>query len=114
MALLVPDRGRTVVDGPLGPVLGNQERVVRQPDDVALLRHTQGRVLDRLVGVLVDDAEHFLQRSAPGVGVGPPGQVLGDPVYERHPASRVGGDHGIPDAHEGGVEQLPLFVDQGR
>ena len=88
LALLVPDRGGTVVDGPLGAVLGDQDGVVRQPDDRALLQRTQGRVLDRLAGVLVDDAEHFLERLALGVLVGPARSGLRPPGSGTSPGPR--------------------------
>ena len=49
---LVPDGRGAVVDGPLGPVPGDEDRVVRQPDDRPLPQGAEGGVLDRLAGVL--------------------------------------------------------------
>ena len=45
-------------------VLANQHGVIRQPDDDPLAKRPRGRVLDRLAGVLVDDAEHVVERLA--------------------------------------------------
>ena len=61
---LVPDGGGAVVDGPLRPVPGDEDRVVRQPDDRPLPQGAEGGVLDRLAGLLVDDVEDVRQRPA--------------------------------------------------
>jgi hypothetical protein len=56
--VLAADRGAGVVDRDLLPVPGDQGGVVGQPDDHALPQYPGDRVLDRLAGRLVDDAEN--------------------------------------------------------
>ena len=108
----VPDRGGAVVNRALRAVLRDQDGVVRQPDDLAFLQRPQGRVLDRLAGVLVDDAEHVVQRAA-GRFLGlPADKLLGDRVEEVHPALGVGADDGIADARQRDLQPLPLLLDQ--
>ena len=109
VALLVPDRGGAVVNRALRPVLRDQDGVVRQPDDLAVPQRPQGRVLDRLAGVLVDDAEHVFQRSSGGFLRLPADQLLGDRVEEIDPALGVGADDGIADARQRDVQPLPLL-----
>lgn len=104
----VPDGGGAVVDGPLGPVPRDQERVVRQPDDHPLGQRPQRGVLDRPAGGFVHNAEHVGQGPPPCLGRRPPGQRLGHRVQERHPPGGVGGDHRVADAFEGDAEPLPL------
>ena len=99
-----------VVDGPLRPVPGDQDRVVRQPDDDALPQHLLHRVLDRLAGLLVEDGEHRLQRlpwASSGVH---PVNSCGHAVEERHPPLVVGGDDRIADGGERDRQPLPLLV----
>ena len=64
VAGLVPHRGGAVVDRPLRPVPGDEDGVVRQPDDRPLAQGPEGGVLDRLAGLLVDDVEDVRQRPA--------------------------------------------------
>ena len=48
LARRIPDRGRTVVNRPLRSVPGDQDGVVRKPDDDAFPQHFVHGVLDRL------------------------------------------------------------------
>ena len=48
---LVPHRRGAVVDGPFGPVPGDEDGVVGQPHDRALPQGPEGGVLDRLAGL---------------------------------------------------------------
>ena len=57
----VPDRRGAVGDRPLGPVAGDQERMVGQADDGAVAEHPGDRMLDRLASLLGDDAEDVVQ-----------------------------------------------------
>ena len=107
-----PDRGRGVVERAFGPVPGDEDGVVRQADDDALLQGPQGRVRHRLAGRLVDDAKDLFQRAAPG-GVGvPTRQLFGDLIEERHPAFGVRRDHRVADAGEGDPVALALFAER--
>ena len=85
-----------------------EDGVVRQPDDAALPQGPEGRVLDRLAGVLVDDVEDVRQGPAGGLGLGPAGQGLGHAVEERHPALGVGADDRVADAGERDPQPLAL------
>ena len=109
LALLTPDRGRTVVNGPLGPVPGEQYRMVAQADDDALPNHLRHRVLDRPAGLLVQDGEYRLQRLPLGLFLAPAGQGFGHRVEERHPAFGVRGDDRIANADERDPQPLPLL-----
>ena len=51
-------------DRPLGPVAGDQERVVGQADDGAVAEHPGDRILDRLASLLVDDPEDLAPAAA--------------------------------------------------
>ena len=48
--LVVPDRGGAVVNRPFGAVLGDEDRVIRQPDDPAFPQRSGCGVLDRAAG----------------------------------------------------------------
>jgi len=60
--MLVVVRGGTVVDRPLRAVLRDEDRVVRQSDNHAFPQGRCRSVLDRLACLLVDDAEHGIER----------------------------------------------------
>jgi hypothetical protein len=108
-AALVPDRGGAVVNGSLRAVLRDEERVVRKSDNRSFPERPEGRVLDRLAGVLVDDAEHPVERLPGGVILAPPGQLLGDGVEVGDVAAGVGREDGIADAGERDPQvRLPL------
>ncbi len=109
-ALVVADRGGTVVDGSFRAVLGDEQAVVRQPDDHALPQGSDGGTLDRLAALFVDDAEHAVERLARRLFLRPAGQGLGDRVQERDPPVGVGGDHRIADAGERDTTPLRLEV----
>ena len=104
----VPDRGRTVVDGPLGAVPGDQDGVVGQADDGPLPQRPEGGVLDLQAGPLVDDTEDRGEGLARRLGRGPARERLGDRVQRRDPALGVGDEDGIADAGEGDPQLLPL------
>ena len=99
-AAVVDDGGAAVVDGRLPAVPGQQRRVVGQPDHRAQAEHLGRGVLDRLPGLLVDDAEHLGQRPPDGVRQRPPRQRLGRRVQEGHPGLGVGRDDRVADARE--------------
>ena len=84
--------------------------MVCQTDNRALLQRTECRVLDRLAGVLVHNAEHDFEGLALGLLL-PARQVFGHRVQEYHVALGVRGNHGIPDARQRRVEPLPLFLE---
>ncbi len=106
----VTDRGGAVVNGAFRSVLGDEDRVVRQPDDPALPQHFLDGVLDRLAGMLVHDAEYFFERSPRPLLLRPAGQGHGDFVQRCDPAFAVGRDDGIAHAGERHPEKfLPLL-----
>ena len=109
-AVLSPNRGGTVVDGPLRAVLGDEDGMVRQPDHPPFPQDLADRVLDRRACMLVDDLENDLQRSSHRLVLRPAGQRLGDGVQERDPPLGVGREDRIPDAGEGDAQPLPLFL----
>ena len=59
--LLIADGGGAVVDGSFRAVFGKEQRVVRQPDDHAISQGSDGRTLNRLAALFVDDAEHVVE-----------------------------------------------------
>ena len=83
--LLVADRGGTVVNGSFRAVLGDEQAVVRQPDDHAFPQGSDGGTLDRLAALFVDDAEHAVERLARRFFQRPAGQGLSDRVQEGDP-----------------------------
>ena len=70
----------------------------------------QRRVLDRLAGVLVDDAEHVFERPPGRLARLPADQLLGDRIQEIDPPLGVGADDRIADARQRDVQPLPLLV----
>ena len=97
---LAPDRGGTVVDGPLAPVPGDEQRVVGEAADEARLDDLPHRLLDGLAGLLVDDAEDVFQGLPEGLGRRPSGERLGDGVHVGDEAVGVGGQDRVADGGE--------------
>ena len=108
--LLVADRGGTVVNGSFRAVFGDEQAVVRQPDDHALPQGSDGGTLDRLAALFVDDAEHAVERLARRFFQRPAGQGLSDRVQEGDAALGVGGNHRIANAGERDTTPLRLEV----
>ena len=99
-ALLVADRGGTVVNGSFRAVFGDEQRVVRQPDDHALPQGSDGGALDRLATLFIDDLEDGLQWTARRLSLRPAGQEFSDRVQEGDPPVGIGGDDRIANAGE--------------
>src|SRR4051794_13087484 len=64
----VADGRGAVVDGALRPVGGDQDRMIREADDRALLEHASDGVGDRIAALLVDDAEDLVAAASARVG----------------------------------------------
>ena len=109
-AFVVANRGGTVVNGPFRAVLGDEQAVVRQPDDHALPQGSHRGTLDRLAALFVDDAEHAVERSARRLLQHPAGQGLRDRVEEGDAALGVRGNHRIANAGERDTTPLRLEV----
>ncbi len=99
-----PDGGAAIGDGMLAAIAGNQQCVVGQPDDLAFRQHQVDRAGDGFPRLLIDDAEDFRHRSAVGLGRGPAGEFLRQPVHHHHVAAGVGGEHRIADALQGDTQ----------
>ena len=97
---VVDDAVRTVVDGHLCAVSGQQHRVIGQSDHGAQAEYLGRRVLDRLAGLLVDDVEHLREWPSGGFPLRPSRQRLGRRVQENHPRLVVGRDDGVADARQ--------------
>ncbi len=103
---IVPDRCGAVVDRPLFPVPGNENRVVRHPNHSPLPQGSDGGVLDWLPSSFVDDLEDLGQRSPDGLVLRPAGQGLGDAVHECHAGLHIGADHRVADARQRNSQPL--------
>src|SRR5262249_6687601 len=79
-ALGIADRSAAVVNRDFGAVLGDQGGVIRQPDHHAFPDDPRDRTFDRLAGLLVHDAENFVQ--GPTRPVLPTRHGLGHPVHQ--------------------------------
>ena len=91
LALLAPDGGGTVVNGPFSPVPGDQHSMVAQPNDDPLPNDFRHRVLDRPAGLLRARWGRRPPAVAPCASfLAPAGQGLGHRVEERHSACDVG------------------------
>ena len=66
-APLVADRGGAVVNRSVRPVFGDEQAVVRQPDDHAIPQGSNRGTLDCLAAVFVDDVKHAVERLAHGL-----------------------------------------------
>ena len=104
----IPDGGGAVLNGRLGPVAGNQNRVVGQTDNDSLGDYPIDRVGGRLARVFVDDLEDLAHRATLSVGLRPPSQGFRHAVEERDGPAGVGGDDPVADARQGDAEPLPL------
>lgn len=110
----VANRGPGVADGDLAAVARAQHGVVGQPHDHAFPQDARYGRFHRLAGLLVNDAKDFLDGSAVGFFGRPTGQTLGHRVHEIHPAMRVRGQNGVPDALEDRLETRLGLGDRGR
>ncbi len=99
---------RNTTSGSLCPVLGDQQGVVRQPDDDAILERPQCRILDGMSGVFADDAEYVRQRFTCRLVKRRPGHGLSDRIKESHAPFGVGNDDGVPDAPDRHANVLAL------
>ncbi len=93
--------------------MGDEQRVVRQSDDHALTQRSEGRTLDRLARVLVDDPEHLVERFPARLMLCPAGQRFGDAIEIGNAALVVSGDHRIADAAKRYAEQLTAIARAG-
>src|SRR5262249_56092552 len=85
VALAVPNRCAAVINASLRAVFGDQDGVVGQPDHHPVPDDLRDRTLDRLAGLLVDDAEDLPQGPTPRP-VLPAGHGPGPPRHPRPPA----------------------------
>ena len=102
----VANRSGAVVDRPLHSIPCTQHRVVGQPHDLSLSQGAQRRVLHGRTGGFVVDDKDLLNRTAYRLESRPSGQRFGNAVQEGDAALRIGADHGVADACEGGPESL--------
>ena len=80
--------------------------MVGQADDDVLAEDPVDRILDRQIGVLVDDPEYVRQGFPDRLMRFPSCQVLGDRVEEGRASVGIGGDDGVADAGEHRREPL--------
>ena len=97
-----------ILDGQLLVVAGEEQSAGLKPGGGAFAQSAERGIVERLAALLVDDAEHFPNRLAAGVGERPAGELLGDLVEQKHAPRGVGGDHALADAADGGAQPFPL------
>jgi hypothetical protein len=73
-------RRRAIVDRPLAAVLGNQQRMICQPDNRSLRQDPVDGAFNRLPGVLVDDLKDAAQWEPGCLGTAPTGESLGNRI----------------------------------
>ena len=112
VAPVILDGRRTVVDGPLAAVPGDEEGMVPEPDGQPPLDDLPDRLLDGLPRRLVDDAKDLLDLHPGRVGERPAGERLGDGIEVVHAAVGVGGDDAVADGREGDLEPVPPVEDR--
>ena len=66
-ARVIADRRAAVLDRGFVARLVNQHRVIRETDDATFAQHLGHRAFHRRARLLVDDAEDFVERFAPGL-----------------------------------------------
>ncbi len=102
-AVFIDDRGSPVVDRDLRSTPIDQGSVLQ-----VLSRLTLKQASDRAcrwgARLLVDQLKNLPDRLALGLLRPPAGKRLGDGVEEGHPLQRIGGNHSIADAPQGGGE----------
>src|SRR5262249_43088890 len=107
----VPNRCGAVINRPLLAVLGDEDRMVRQPDDMAFGDDLGDGVFHGLPGLFVDDVEDRWKRMTRRLLARPPCQRFGDGVEQGHSSFGVGRDDRISDAGERDPQLLPLALD---
>ena len=86
-----------------------------QAHDLALPEDLEDWVIDGLSRLLVDQAQHIVQRSALGLRGAPPGEGLGHGIHHRDAPPLVGGDDAVADAGQGHRQAgLGLLAGPGR
>ncbi len=109
--MLVLDGCGTVVDGALGAIPGDEDRVVRQADDVPGGKNLGDRVFHQLPGLFAHDVKDGRERLTYRILVGPPGKRLRDRIEESDPSVGIGGDDAISNTVQGHSQLLPLSLD---
>src|SRR5688572_14178304 len=108
LALVTTNGSCAVVDGALGSIFGDEQRVVGQPDNQPLFERPQGGVHDSGSRLLVDDLEDNLEVMAHRLLLRPPREVLGHGIHEGDLAVGIGRDDSVPDTGQGDAQQLRI------
>src|SRR5262249_21599987 len=101
--------GGTAVYGSFRAIVGDEKTLVLQSEDYAIPPGPDAGTLDRLAALLVDDAEHAVERLTDCLLQRPAGQGFSNRVEKCDPPLGVGGNHGIANASEG--DTTPLWVE---
>jgi hypothetical protein len=86
--------------------------VVREADDLAFPEHAHHGVFNRKPALLVDHDQRVFQGPAGRVGLGPPGQGLGNWIHAADAALIIGCDDAVADAAERHVQALGRLLCQ--
>ena len=100
LAVLMPNGSGTAVDWTFRAVFRDENATLRDDDGRAVAQHPRGGTLNGLTAVLVENAEHALERLPHGVLHRPATQGFRNDVEQRDPALDVGGNHAVTDARE--------------
>ena len=100
--------------GALRAVLGDEQRVVCQPDDHTLPQDPHGGALDGVSSFAIDDLEDRLQCDARRLVLRPAGEELSDRVQEHDPPIGVGDNDCVANAAEGDTTPLGLKLQRVR
>ena len=113
VAPLVANRRGGVFDPVFTAVACQQQGVVGQADDLALLQAACDRVGRGLAAGLVDDVKHLHQRPALGLVREPAGQSFGDRVQPGDAPAGVGRDDRVADGRQCHAQQRAFFGQLG-
>ena len=111
--LLVANGRCRILNPKLVPRARNQQGVVSEADDLALLQtNADGAFFDSAC-LLMNDMKHLADRVPLRLSVEPASHAFGHGVEPSDPASVVGGDDGIADGLQGDLQQLVLRCQLG-
>src|SRR5213083_1996251 len=102
------DRRCAIIDGPPCTVFRNKYRMIREAHHGAGREHLFDRILDRLSGLLVYDAEDLSERALDGLFRPPAGHMLRDWIHKRDVSQFIGSDNAVADARQCHMQQITL------
>ena len=113
LAIAIPDGGDAVVDRPADPSLATRSESFARPSTEPSRKTLATGMSILALRLLVDQAEHFLERTPSASAEVQPMEAFGDRVEGGDMTIGVGDEHAIADSVERGPESLALVEPPG-